>query len=151
MSNKYGIIIRLWETVHLPLPWTTINTYSSLRAKCWSRGGVCGQISRNERWSQLCFPGIIERFHVTLRRPYWYSCLFQNIKMATMLVFQTNPVGVEQFLLHRCWSREWKRSISNFTNNKCELWKNGTLRSFQKLQLQSVSIVFNFFYPFLLL
>ena len=35
-----GIIIRYWETAHLPLPWDNVNTYFSLRAKCWLRGGV---------------------------------------------------------------------------------------------------------------
>ena len=37
------IIIRFWETAHLPLPSASIYTYFSLRAKCWLRGGVCGQ------------------------------------------------------------------------------------------------------------
>ena len=31
------------ETAHLPLPKANINTYFSLRAKCWIRGGVGGQ------------------------------------------------------------------------------------------------------------
>ena len=36
------IIIRFWETAHLPLPETDIKTYFSLRAKCWLKGGVGG-------------------------------------------------------------------------------------------------------------
>ena len=36
------IIIRFWETAHLPLPETDIKTYLSLRAKCWLKGGVGG-------------------------------------------------------------------------------------------------------------
>ena len=28
---KSRIIIRFWETVHLPLPWANINTYFSLK------------------------------------------------------------------------------------------------------------------------
>ena len=34
------IIIRFWETAHLPLPYTNINAYFSLRAKYLLRGGV---------------------------------------------------------------------------------------------------------------
>ena len=49
--------------------------------------------------------------------------MFQNNETAAMLVFQTNPLGVELFSyvrknlklsfknLHGCWPREWKRSI----------------------------------------
>ena len=40
-------LLRFWETAHLPLPQTNINTYFSLRAKCWCRGGVGGQFPRN--------------------------------------------------------------------------------------------------------
>ena len=39
----YIIITRFWETAHLPLPQAIINTYFSLRAKCWLKGGVGGQ------------------------------------------------------------------------------------------------------------
>ena len=35
-----------WETAHLPLPSAYINTYLSLREKCWLKGGVGGQIPR---------------------------------------------------------------------------------------------------------
>ena len=41
--------------------------------------------------------------------------------------------------------------ISVVTNNKNELWKPVRLTSFQKPQLQSVSIFFEFFHPCLLL
>ena len=44
-----GIIIRFWETAHLPLPWDNVNTYFSLRAKCWLRGGVGIMIPINYR------------------------------------------------------------------------------------------------------
>ena len=33
---------------HIPLPSANINTYFSLVAKCWLRGGVGGQFPRNE-------------------------------------------------------------------------------------------------------
>ena len=55
---------------------------------------------------------------MTSRRSY---IGIQNNKTASMSVFQTNPVGVEFFSyqtlsfvpihLHRCWPRDWKRSI----------------------------------------
>ena len=35
------------KSAHLPLPQTNINTYFSLRAKCWLRGGVGGLFPRN--------------------------------------------------------------------------------------------------------
>ena len=37
---------------------------------------------------------LIERFHMTSRRPYWS---YKNNQTAAMLVLQTNPVGVELF------------------------------------------------------
>ena len=37
---KVRIILRFWETAHLPLPLANINTFVSLRAKFWLRGGV---------------------------------------------------------------------------------------------------------------
>ena len=40
------MIIRFWETAHLLLPYTNINTYFSLTAKCWLSGGVW-QFPRN--------------------------------------------------------------------------------------------------------
>ena len=40
------MIIRFWETFHLLLPYTNINTYFSLTAKCWFNGGVW-QFPRN--------------------------------------------------------------------------------------------------------
>ena len=50
----------------------------------------------------------VERFHMTSWRPM--ILVFRNNEM---LVFETNPV--KAFFcsnnLHRCWSREWKRSI----------------------------------------
>ena len=39
-------------TDHLPLPWASINTYFSLRAKCWLRGGAGVHFPRNlDNWS----------------------------------------------------------------------------------------------------
>ena len=40
-------ILGFRETSHLPLPQVNITTYFSLRAKCWVRGGVGGQIPKN--------------------------------------------------------------------------------------------------------
>ena len=39
-------IILFGEAAHLPLPLANINTYLSLRAKGWLRGGAGGQFSR---------------------------------------------------------------------------------------------------------
>ena len=39
-------IILFWETAHLPLHLTNINTCFSLREKGWLRGGVGGQFPR---------------------------------------------------------------------------------------------------------
>ena len=44
---KVRIILRFWETAHLPLPLASINTFVSLGEKCWLRGGVGVQFSRN--------------------------------------------------------------------------------------------------------
>ena len=81
------------------------------------------------------------------RRPCWCS---KQIPWE-LISFLMQTLSFVLINLHRCRPREWKRSISNFKNNKSELWKNDSLTSFQKLQLQSVSIFFNFFHPFLLL
>ena len=35
---------------------------------------------------------VIERFHMTSRRPYWCT---KNNETAAILVYQANPVGVE--------------------------------------------------------
>ena len=47
------IIWRFWETAHLPLSKANIDTYLSLRAKCWLRGGVGGQFPRNVKLSRF--------------------------------------------------------------------------------------------------
>ena len=62
----------------------------------------------------------IERFHMTSRRPYRCS---ETIKRRPCWCSKPNPVGVDLFSyvtlslvpinLHRCYSREWKRSIGN--------------------------------------
>ena len=41
-------------------------------------------------------------------------------------------------------------SVWNLTNNKNELWKTVRLKSFQKLQFQSLPIFFKFVHPYLL-
>ena len=51
------VTFRIWETAHLPLPWANINTYFSLGAKWWLRGGVGGQFPRNLNWSSLLNKG----------------------------------------------------------------------------------------------
>ena len=38
VGGDIWIIIRFQETTHLPLPYANINTYFSLRAKCWLMG-----------------------------------------------------------------------------------------------------------------
>ena len=38
VGGDIWIIIRFQETAHLPLPYANINTYFSLRAKCWLMG-----------------------------------------------------------------------------------------------------------------
>ena len=43
----FGINLGFWETIYPPLPWANINTYFSLKAKCWLRGRVGGQF----KWS----------------------------------------------------------------------------------------------------
>ena len=48
--KPYWIIIRFLETAHLPLPQANINTYFSLRAKCWCRGGVGGRSQKRITW-----------------------------------------------------------------------------------------------------
>ena len=39
-------IIPFWETAHLSLPLANINTYFSIKAKGWLRGGAGGQFPR---------------------------------------------------------------------------------------------------------
>ena len=45
-TDTFGFMIRFWETylftVHLPLSEANINTYFSLKAKCWLRRGGGG-------------------------------------------------------------------------------------------------------------
>ena len=40
----HWINVGFWETAHLPVPEANIITYFSLKAKCWLRGGIGGQI-----------------------------------------------------------------------------------------------------------
>ena len=44
---KIVINLGFWETAHLPLPYANINTYFSLREKCWLKEGVGGQFPRS--------------------------------------------------------------------------------------------------------
>ena len=43
-THKFWIINRFWENADLPLPQANVNTYFSLRSKCWLRGGVGEQV-----------------------------------------------------------------------------------------------------------
>ena len=43
-THKFWIINRFWGNAHLPLPQANVNTYFSLRSKCWLREGVGGQV-----------------------------------------------------------------------------------------------------------
>ena len=70
-----------WETAHLPLPWTKINSYFSLRAKCWLRGGVGGQFSslfvRQSFDGVFVFkPTLTLRFFLNFRLPPLHCPLF---------------------------------------------------------------------------
>ena len=49
----FWINLSFWETAHLPLPYANINTYFSLRAKWWLRGGVGVHFPRNLKWSNF--------------------------------------------------------------------------------------------------
>ena len=42
-NNNLGF----WETAHIPLLLVNTNTYLSLKAKCWVKGGVGGQFPGN--------------------------------------------------------------------------------------------------------
>ena len=66
----------------------------------------------------LKFKKTIERFHMTSRRPYWCSktikrrpcwCTKQILWELNSFLMKTLPFVLIN--LHRCWSREWKRSI----------------------------------------
>ena len=61
-SKGNGIIIHFWETAHLPLPYANINTYFSLRANYWLRGGVGGQFPKivYNDWSMKCIENSAE-------------------------------------------------------------------------------------------
>ena len=50
--NDLWIIMCFWETANLPLPKANINTYFSLRAKCWLRGGVTINTKRKKKGGQ---------------------------------------------------------------------------------------------------
>ena len=62
----FGINLGFRETAHLPFPQVNINTYFSLRAKCWIRGGIGGQFPRSLNWSAVCrakaVPSILSHF-----------------------------------------------------------------------------------------
>ena len=79
-------------------------------------------------------------FNYTLYRVFSHDVtaavlVSENNETAAMLVSQTNPVGVELFLmetlsfikinLHRCWPREWKRSMQteHFWNRQQTIYK----------------------------
>ena len=45
--SKLPVPESVWETAHLPLLQVNNNTYFSRREKCWIKGGVGEQFSRN--------------------------------------------------------------------------------------------------------
>jgi len=47
---------------------------------------------KNRHASGLNENGSIERFHMTSRRPYWFT---KNNETAAIYMYQANPVGVE--------------------------------------------------------
>ena len=59
LVKKKWINLSVWETAHLPHPQANINTYCSLRAKCWAREGVGGQFPRNLIDQEKYLPCII--------------------------------------------------------------------------------------------
>ena len=95
--------------------------------------------------------------------------VFQNKEMAALMVYQTNPSGIEQYftqilsfvsvIQYGCWSREWKRSILctvgtvwAWTKDKLStphyIAKNGVhLISVFLHNLQIAVIDYNFMYP----
>ena len=90
-----GIIMRFWETAHLPLSWDNVNTYISLRAKCWLRGGVGIMIPINYReparnknselWDQLPLP-------LSHMRLWWATVFF---------LWHTNDIRTSSFHLQK--------------------------------------------------
>ena len=79
---------------------------------------TCARLSQNLVWFSdsnvyvLLFLKIprqynIERFHMTSRRPCW--CFKQILWELNCLLTQT--ISFVHINLHRCWPREWKRSI----------------------------------------
>ena len=95
--------------------------------------------------------------------------VFQNKEMAAMMVYQTNPPGIEQYfpqilsfvsvIQYSCWSREWKRSVlctvgtvwartKDKLNTPHYIAKNGVhLISVLLHNLQIAVIDYNFKYP----
>ena len=57
--GKFGQILGSWETAHLPLPFSNINTYFLLREKWWLRGGVGRQFPRTKIDPKVLFSGAI--------------------------------------------------------------------------------------------
>jgi len=57
----FWINLGFWGTAHLPLSYANINTYFSLRAKWWLRGGVGVHFSINLNWSNFY---IIQNLHI---------------------------------------------------------------------------------------
>ena len=67
-----------WETAYLPLPEAYINTYLSLREKCWLTGGVGGQIPRNLSWSAQS----------------WFWEVYQLTPSLALMSFRYLPLGI---------------------------------------------------------
>ena len=62
----------------------------------------------------------IERIHMTSRRPYWFSktmkrrpCWFSKQILWGLDSFLMQNISFVPINLHRCWPREWIRSIHN--------------------------------------
>ena len=50
-----GSSLGFWETAHLPLPSADINTDFLLRAECWLRGGVGGQLTKRPKLIRFAY------------------------------------------------------------------------------------------------
>ena len=68
----------------------------------------------------------IEHFHMTSRRPYWCSktikrrpCWSTKQILWELNSFLMSTLHFVSINLHRCWSRDWKRSIHVFVAECC--------------------------------
>ena len=109
------------KTAHLPLPWANTNTYFSLTAKCWLRGGVGEQfpqtsimigLARGEKlsWERgVTLPAESTKKHPLKRALIRHHC--PNQKLATALVLwlpcldRVEPVGRAKVFIWRTVGR----------------------------------------------